>query len=345
MEHKSDSNQNPEELTQQKTQLDKQREVLSELASQILVEFNITSYKEFSKLVGPIKAAELMRPYKKRNSMFLALEIRRKMNLKGNGPDAVAMIPYICFSAFTSPENATLEIRERGAVVTIHDCIFKNESPDLCIAFDRPACQAACELLNPELEMLCTHQLNTGDPYCRLIFKKKTTPYTNLDDLGKTLATVPQLTNIPKEELLGIKGYILWHFWSCETEGMIDYFGHEKTLEILGASAHRIGLGAGAYLVQSGMIKQRDVIGVGQLIDLFGKGSEQYGDVVHSSANEFSKEIVRCPFTNGPLEVLCKQFECFFNGVCQAVDPDLQFKYSKMMTTGARTCLWSVTKK
>ncbi|MGA2574093.1 MAG: hypothetical protein ABSF36_07865 [Candidatus Methanomethylicaceae archaeon] len=345
MEQRSDSNQKPEELTQKNVQLDQQRVVLSELASQILVELNISSFNEFLKLVGPLKLVELMRPYKIRNTMYLALELRRKMNLTGNGPEAAAMIPYICYSSFTNPTDLTLEIKEKGAVLTAQDCIWKNASPEFCVAFSRPAMRAICDVLNPELDYVITHQLTNGDPYCRYIFKNKTTPFTDLDDMGKTLTTVPQLTNIPKEARLQVKGYILWHFWSCLTEGMTDYCGPEKTLEILGANAYRVGVGAGTSLVQSGMIKQRDVTGVGQLIDEFGRGSEQYGNVVRSSDAEYSKEIVRCPFTMGQLSALCKQFECFFNGICHAVNPKLQFNYSKMMTTGDQSCLWSVTKK
>lgn len=343
MEQRSNSNQDSKELTQQKTQLDQQRVILSELASQILTELNISTYKEFIKLAGAFDTLNAMRPYKKRNSLYLLLETRRKMNLKGNGPDAIAMPFYVAHSALKSPETTTVEIKERGVVGTIHDCIFKNASPEFCVAISHIAGDAFCEGLNPEYEIIWTHHLSAGDPYCRYVVKKKTAPYTNLDDLGKTLATLPRL-NLPQEELSRVKGWILWHFWGCTVEGMMDYCGSEKTMEILGANANRIGLGAGAYLVQSGMIKQRDVTGVGQFIDLYGRGSEQYGDIIHSSDTEFSKEIVNCPFKDAPQEV-CKQFELFFNGLCQAVNPNLQFKYSKMMTTGDRSCLWSVTKK
>ena len=342
MEHKSDSSQNPEELTQQKTQLDKQREVLSELATQILVELNISTFNEFLKLAGPVDVLKHMRPYKKRNAISSLLEMRKKFNSKGNGPDQIIMPFYFAHSA-NGPENTLVEVKEGGLVGTVHDCFFRNASPEFCVVLSHVMGDAFCEALNPEYDMIWTHHLTAGDPYCRYVVKKKTTPYTNLDDLGKTLATLPK-TNIPKEEGLRLWGWILWHHWSCITEGMMDYCGSEKTMEILNANANRVGVGAGAFLVQSGMIKQRDAIGVGQFIDLYGRGSEQYGDIIRSSETEFSKKIVKCPFKDAPPE-MCKQFESFFNRVCQAVNPELQFKYSKMMTVGDDSCLWSVTKK
>jgi len=319
------------------------RVVLSELACNVLTEFNMSALNEFMKLAGPLDTMAHIRPFKKRSSLTLLIETRRQMNLKGNGPDQIAMPFYVAHSALGNPEDAELEIKEGGVVGTNHDCIFKNATPEFCVVISHLAGEAFCEALNPEYDMIWTHHITAGDPYCRYVVKKKTTPYTNLDDLGKTLATLPKV-NLPKEELLRIKGWILGHFWGCTTEGFVDYCGSEKTMEILGANANRIGLGAGTYLVQSGMIKERNVTGVGQLIDEFGKGSEQYGDVVRSSNNEYSKEIVNCPFKSLPCEI-CKQFESFFNGVCKAVSPDLEFKYSKMMTAGDHSCLWSVTKK
>jgi hypothetical protein len=202
---------------------------------------------------------------------------------------------------------------------------------------------AICEALNPPYEVLWTHQVTNGDPFCRYVVKKKTESYNKPEDLGKVIETLPKV-NLSKEQLLRFKGYILGHFWGAATEGFIDYCGPEKAMEILGANAYRIGFGAGTYLVQSGLIKERNVTGVGQFIDLFERGSERYGDVIRTCSNEFSKEIANCPFKDQPQE-MCRQFESFFIGICKAINPDLEFKYSKMMTAGNRSCFWSVTKK
>jgi hypothetical protein len=319
------------------------RVVLSELACNILTEFNISAFNEFVKVAGPLDTLDLMRPYKQKNMLILLVETRRQMNLKGNGPDQIAIPFFIAHSSLGKPEDAELEIREKGVIGTCHDCIFKNATPEFCVVMSREAGDAVCEALNPPYEMLWTHQLTNGDPFCRYIVKKKTEPYNNPEDLGKVIATLPKV-NLSKEQLLRFKGFILSRFWGATTEGFVDYCGPEKAMEILGANAHRIGIGAGTYLVQSGMIKERNATGAGQFIDLFEKGSERYGDVIRSSSNEFSKEIVNCPFKDQPRGI-CLQFESFFNGMCKAVNPDLEYKYSKMMTAGDHSCFWSVTKK
>ncbi len=49
------------------------------------------------------------------------------------------------------------------------------------------------------------------------------------------------------------------------------------------------------------------------------------------------------PFSQAPPDV-CLQYEAFFRGVCEAVDPDFEFAYDRMMSDGDETCHWVIRK-
>jgi len=55
-------------------------------------------------------------------------------------------------------------------------------------------------------------------------------------------------------------------------------------------------------------------------------------------------EIMECPFSGSPSES-CLQYEAFFNGICEAIDPSYEFAYDRMMTKGDKTCHWTIRKK
>jgi aryl-alcohol dehydrogenase-like predicted oxidoreductase len=42
---------------------------------------------------------------------------------------------------------------------------------------------------------------------------------------------------------------------------------------------------------------------------------------------------------------MCLQYEAFFNGICEAIDPDYEFAYDRMMTDGDESCHWAIRRK
>ncbi len=54
--------------------------------------------------------------------------------------------------------------------------------------------------------------------------------------------------------------------------------------------------------------------------------------------------VVECPFSQAPPEV-CIQYEAFFKGVCEAIDPEVEFVYDRMMSDGDPSCHWTLKRK
>lgn len=342
MEDKETDAQKQRQLEKDKN-AQKQQEFLSEFACNILTELNITSFNELMRVSDHNEAIKVIFHYKEYHIERMLEEFKKQFELKGNGVDTLATPMYMIHAGMNGSENVEVEIREGGAVETIHDCIFRNATPEFCVAASHHTTEYLCHIINPEYDSLWLSHLTDGSPYCRCAFMKKSSHFSGESDLGKTVAKLPKV-DLPKLDLLRMKAFVLGNLWTAFTESFIAIHGSEKAVEVLGAGARQIGVGSGAYLKQNKMVPSSDAMGLGGLIDQFESGSERYGNIISASPMLFSKEITQCPFKDWPFE-MCKQFEGFFNGLCQEVNPNLEFKYQSMMTKGAKTCKWVITKR
>jgi hypothetical protein len=68
------------------------------------------------------------------------------------------------------------------------------------------------------------------------------------------------------------------------------------------------------------------------------------GTIESSKDDQINGIINSCPFSSAPSEI-CLQYQSFFNGVCEAIDPTYEFAYEKMMTKGDKTCDWVIRTK
>jgi hypothetical protein len=80
-----------------------------------------------------------------------------------------------------------------------------------------------------------------------------------------------------------------------------------------------------------------DLIGFVQTLHQRSSVAEIHGDKVEGVVTE-------CPFSAYPPEI-CHQYEAFFNGVCEVIDPEYEFAYHRMMTKGDKTCQWTISRK
>ena len=120
-------------------------------------------------------------------------QIKDTIPLKGNGPDVLLFLWQLTQSTIIPTDGLICEVKEKAGVETVLKCPFSQESSDWCVYISHLYSEAICNLVNPEYECVFTHHLSNGDPYCRVIFKKKSSPSSVLDDPGVTLATLPQI--------------------------------------------------------------------------------------------------------------------------------------------------------
>lgn len=319
-----------------------QIEFLNKATSEILIEFTISSLHELFKHSDHAKVYDISKKMIMEESIS-STAFQMENVAKKKGIEAAIGPLYIAQSAIGGPDNIEVEMREKGAVGTIHDCPFKDAKPELCVIMSHVGSEVFCQLADPELECLWTHHMTDGDPFCRYVFKKKAVPYKDPDSLGNVLMKLPRV-DLTDEQLNQYKKWGLATYWTNNTICFNMLHGSEKTNEILGVNAKRIGKNVGSTLIEANMLPARDIAVMGSLINLFGEGSAMRGSITSMALGVFAKEITDCPFKNAPPEI-CKQFESFFNGVLEKINPELEYHYDRMMTMGDKTCKWVITKK
>jgi hypothetical protein len=319
------------------------REMLSTMLEKALIQLNIRTFDEYIKTVGLVDGMAIMRLYKKRNGYILLSLIKNKVGIRGTGLDALVLPMALGQVSLNSdPRNVKGEIREGGGIVEVHDCVFKGATPEFCVTISHYTADLICEAINPDYECLWTHLLNKGDPYCRYIFKKKGEK-VDFENPGKIITTI-NFPTMPEADARDIRNFVLSHFWDATTEAFMDLRGTRETLDHLLPVAYKIGLEMGAAFKKSDPTPELTVAMVGGMFDMLGDIMHQIGTPTRASSDEFVKEIADCPFRTFPNE-MCRQIEALYQGMVEAVNPDLEFSYGSMMNDGGRICLWSVRRK
>jgi predicted hydrocarbon binding protein len=266
---------------------------------------------------------------------------------KFTGIDIAINALYIVQSAMEflagNPDPVEVVRREGGAIATVHDCPLKNAKPELCVFVSHLGAEMYCEFAHPTYECLWTHHMTNGDPFCRYIIKKKSITYKDPDSLGKIISTLPRV-DLTDEQLAQMGNSFLGGAWLEYTIGFKDFNGSQKTIEVLGANAKRIGKNFGSLLIEANMLPARDISVMGGFIHQFGESFTMKGRITSMAPGVYVKEINDCPFKTAPPEI-CKQWEAFYNGMLEKINPGLEFHYDRMMTTGDKTCKWVIAKR
>ncbi len=319
------------------------KEMLATMLEKVLVELNKRAFEEYIKTVGLAEGMAMMRLYKKRNGYILISIVKNKMGIRGTGLDAL-VIPFALGQASlnTNPQAVSGVITDKGAAVTVQDCIFRGASQEFCVTISHYTSDLMCEAINPDYECIWTHHINQTDPYCRYVYKKKG-EHVDLDNPGQVVSVV-NLPPIPEADKRFMRNFILTHFWDATTEAFMDLKGSKVTLDHLLPVAYDIGFEMGEGFKKSNPTTVLTVSMIGGMFELLGQIMNQMGTSRHVSHDEFYREITDCPFQTFPNEV-CRQIESVFQGMVQSINPDLEFSYGRMMNDGAETCSWSVRKK
>jgi predicted hydrocarbon binding protein len=217
-----------------------------------------------------------------------------------------------------------------------------NAPPEMCIAMSHVMAGSYCKFVNPDYEVVFTNHMGNGDDCCRYIVRKKGSKFA-IDDLGKLEKAVP--IELSFEEMSSFAGrmVVLSQLFTF-TSVLIDLVGSQRALDLVVPMARRTGLKVGKMIGGSGdaesdlpMIKQKLDILNSHLYLQQGSPSIIVGSCIE-------REITDCPLKGASPEV-CKQFEGVFNGACEAINPDYEFAYDRMMTKGDISCHWIVRKK
>lgn len=227
----------------------------------------------------------------------------------------------------------------------LFDCATKGSCKEACIAqCSYDACNM--EELDPSYEMSLTRSLSWGNKSCQwLVAKKGKMPQVKPTEEFLTpphLMIKPEF--LPSEEMKNFMAHAyLGELWVMTTKAFVEQAGSEKALERLRFYMRHSGMSLGIRLADRLNAHQRKVDSVVDLVSLIQDLHQRKGEV-RRETDYTEYEIKECPFSGSPPEI-CLQYQSFFNGICEAIDPSYEFAYDRMITKGDKTCHWTIRKK
>ena len=271
--------------------------------------------------------------------------VKERLGQQASDLESIAMAGYYVHSCTSMGHIKPLEIYEGGAICEMFACPNPGMKapPEMCIAMSHIMANGYCRAINPDYEFIFTHHMGDGDDCCRWVVMKKSSKFT-LDNLGRLEKTIP--LELSMEERLAWAGrMVIMSQLFTFTSALNDLVGPQRTLEIVVPMAKETGLRIGT-IIKGDTKGKNDLSAIEGAISLLVTpwGLQQSGSPAIVSSTGIEKEITECSCKGAAPEV-CKQFEGVFNGICEAINPDYEFAYDRMMSKGDSTCHWVVRKK
>ncbi len=316
-----------------------------------LFECEVNMLRALMDEVGTNRALETIRPFNIFVGKWIAGMAKQRFALQGDDVEAVAMPYYWAHCGTSNGRIKPMEIREGKAIVELYACgseIF-HAPPEICVAVSHYIAEGMCEAINPNYEFVFTHHLANGDDRCRYVVKKKSDKFS-LDNLGRLERNIPlDLTQAERD---------MWVEWEAVgdlgtfTFMSIELVGSQRTIEIVAPLQRSTGLRLGAILKRDAGGKN-DLSTLRDGLDLLCCPYSQTESSALLSDGGIEKEIADCPFrqyfpvnpNNLPIHEMCMQLEEVLKGICEAMNPDYEFAFDRMMSKGDKTCHWVVRKK
>ena len=317
-----------------------------------IFECSVNTFKALMEEAGPNKALETIKPYIKMGGKWYVDLAFQRFGPQKSDVEAVAMPYYWCHCGTSNGHIKPMEIREGKAIIELNACptMVTGGPPEICVAMSHYLSEGISEAANPAYEYVFTHHLANGDDCCRYIVKKKSDKFS-LDNLGKLEKTIP--LDLEQAEMDTLTEGVAFGTLSLFTLASLDAIGSQRLLNKAIPAARNTGLKFGTKL-------KRDIGGRTDLeilrdrLDCVCCPASQTVSPALITEIGIEKEITECPFrpllppnwpTASPLPEVCMQLEEVSRGLCEAMSPDYEFAFDRMMSKGDITCHWIIKKK
>ncbi|MGA2574080.1 MAG: hypothetical protein ABSF36_07800 [Candidatus Methanomethylicaceae archaeon] len=126
---------------------------------------------------GKERAMEILRPYMRELGMSTALELTKKLGIKGRDAASIAAVIEYCNRVANQKGKMLVETPER-VEKELTECIlvFANAPQDICANALEARSNGICEMINPEYEFRTIKRMCKGDKTCQWVIKKKSAP-------------------------------------------------------------------------------------------------------------------------------------------------------------------------
>jgi hypothetical protein len=315
----------------------------AELSIGLLREWWISATQSLVKEVGSEKALNQLKPYFYNTGCAGGQNIPKILGVTEENSSqydiGIHMWPLVTGGKL----NGVFVADDGTQIYEYTKCGTSGRSREGCICMCQYTWHASVSNTNPGREISLVKSLSFGDQAC--------------DVLGRVIG-VPQKVastsefKVPDDQLPPLLNKDIWEYlalayvgecWSNATRAFFDLAGPDKALSMLRFQMKGSGNSFGARMKERLGAREGSMQSIRDLIDLVQTLHQQNSTII---SNEASIECIigECPFSSSPPEI-CLQYEAFFNGICEAIDPSYEFYYDRMMTKGDQNCHWTIRKK
>lgn len=305
-----------------------------ELSVGMLREWWITATQVLVEMIGSKDALKFLKPYFVNSGRAGAYHIKRLTGLPTDDAGSTIALWFGIGHHQGSKARVVVKASSKDyAIAEMTDCALEGACPEVCYCWCLYISYGGSDI-NPEYEIELIKCIPWGDEGCCFKISKKGAEPLKNPTINIPIPDVsPELTNFLSHAYMG-------EMWVNATRAFIDATGKEKVSEQLCVEMRRSGLTLGKKLAP----KSKSIVDEpGSLVHWL---NALHKKVESCSFDENCSmgEVTECPFSEAPLEI-CQQYESFYNGILESVNPDYYFAYDRMMTKGDKTCHWVVRKR
>lgn len=312
----------------------------NELSMGLLREWLIKTIDAFVDSAGPEVALRSLKPYFDHAGKASAHFLPDIIGILPKDARSIAILewtPQICINQVTPIAYLG---KKDNAYNEVSNCPTRGASKEACVCQCKYAAATMAQELNQEYVMDLTSSLGLGDQICRWEVRKKTAAPTNFQGTEQSIEVLVPDEGMRHQLGLQYRG----EMWVLATRAFLDHAGPTVIMERLGPYLRESGLSIGAQLHNAKEPQRSVIISIGNIIGMLNEVHHKDGTIESSKDDQITGFINSCPFSSSPPEI-CLQYQAFFNGVCEAIGPEYEFIYDRMMTKGDKTCQWVIKKK
>ena len=295
-------------------------------------------------VVGSEDALGLLKPYFLHSGMAGCRVYHSITNLNLNGRESANASGY-AFTAFVGGRFTPAYLADDGSgIAELYDCATSGICKEACTSFCQFGALGWIQEMNPDWEIRLIRSLSWGDSCCqwRTWRSETSAKVVAIEEMRIPLDKVfrdPMDDATRKYFGLGYAG----EAWVMATRAILDSPRLEEGMDGLHHRMRLYGLSMGLR-ARGWMPKDSRAIAIYDVVQLISELHQRKSEIVLEDEGA-AGTVGECPFAGSAPPETCLQYESFFNGICEAIDPSYEFAYDRMMTKGDKTCHWTIRKK
>lgn len=319
------------------------KEELRDLSFGLLREWWLAATQAIVDEAGSEIALKYLKPYFINSGVAGACNIQKILGVDADELLSLTTPIYFYQLAIGFRKQRIFRADDGSSIWEMMDCATGGISKEACLCLCEITPDAYHNELRQGSEAKLEKSLSFGDPSCHMLITAHNKEHKVSTELKFELkgVRIPPPPNDDVNEYLGLS--IIGESWSNATRGFIDFASSERALERLRFHMRHSGLSFGMRMSEHLGARERGLHSILEMIELV-QLLHQRKSILEIKEEGAGCRVNDCPFSSSAPEI-CGQYEAFFNGICEAIDPNYYFKYDRMMTKGDTSCHWLIRKK